>query len=172
MFHKIWPIVHWWFICIIFTYITLACGCWWIDYLKLSCLIQHKHTVLQFYKPEVKWSEVKSLSHVWLFATPWTVAYWSPLSMEFSRQEYWSGLPFPSPFISQKFNINLTELKSRSLQVCVHLRRLEKRVPFLSFLQLPQASWILICGLAIFRAKGTASFWPIILLKGHFYYSA
>ena len=37
------------------------------------------------------------LSHIRLFATPWTVAYQSPLSMEFSRQEYWSGLPFPSP---------------------------------------------------------------------------
>ena len=36
-------------------------------------------------------------SHVWLFATPWTVAHQAPLSMEFSRQEYWSGLPFPSP---------------------------------------------------------------------------
>ena len=46
---------------------------------------------------EVKWSEVKSLSRVWLFATPWTVAYQAPLSMGFSRQEYWSGLPFPSP---------------------------------------------------------------------------
>ena len=31
------------------------------------------------------------------FVTPWTVAYKGPLSMEFSRQEYWSGLPFPSP---------------------------------------------------------------------------
>ena len=41
--------------------------------------------------------EVKSLSCVWLYATPWTVAYKTPLSMEFSRQEYWSGLPFPSP---------------------------------------------------------------------------
>ena len=40
---------------------------------------------------------VKSLSCVWLFATPWTVAYQAPLSMGFSRQEYWSGLPFPSP---------------------------------------------------------------------------
>ena len=40
---------------------------------------------------------MKSLSHVQLFATPWTVAYQAPLSMEFSRQEYWSGLPFPSP---------------------------------------------------------------------------
>ena len=38
----------------------------------------------------------KSLSRVWLFATPWTVAHQAPLSMEFSRQEYWSGLPFPS----------------------------------------------------------------------------
>ena len=43
------------------------------------------------------WSEVKSLSHVWLFVTPWTVAYQASLSMGFSRQEYWSGLPFPSP---------------------------------------------------------------------------
>ena len=41
--------------------------------------------------------EVKSLSRVWLFATPWTVAYQSPQSMGFSIQEYWSGLPFPSP---------------------------------------------------------------------------
>ena len=40
---------------------------------------------------------VQSLSHVRLFATPWTVAYQAPLSMGFSRQEYWSGLPFPSP---------------------------------------------------------------------------
>ena len=36
------------------------------------------------------------LSHVQLFATPWTVAPQSPLSMVFSRQEYWSELPFPS----------------------------------------------------------------------------
>ena len=41
--------------------------------------------------------KVKSLSHVQLFATPWTVALQDPLSMGFSRQKYWSGLPFPSP---------------------------------------------------------------------------
>ena len=41
--------------------------------------------------------KVKSLSRVRLFATPWTVAYQAPLSMGFSRQECWSGLPFPSP---------------------------------------------------------------------------
>ena len=40
--------------------------------------------------------KVKSLSRVRLFATPWTVAYQAPLSMGFSRQEYWSGVPLPS----------------------------------------------------------------------------
>ena len=44
-----------------------------------------------------KWKvKVKSLSRVWLFATPWTAAYQAPLSMGFSRQEYWSGVPLPS----------------------------------------------------------------------------
>ena len=42
-------------------------------------------------------SSVQSLSHVRLFATPWTVAHQPPPSMGFSRQEYWSGLTFPSP---------------------------------------------------------------------------
>ena len=46
---------------------------------------------------EVKWNEVKLLSCVWLFATTWIVAYQDPQSMGFSKQEYWSGLPFPSP---------------------------------------------------------------------------
>ena len=44
-----------------------------------------------------KWKKVKLLSHVLLFATPWTVAPQAPLSMGFFRQEYWSGLPFSSP---------------------------------------------------------------------------
>ena len=41
--------------------------------------------------------ELKSLSRVRLFVTPWTVAHQAPPSMEFSSQEYWSGFPFPSP---------------------------------------------------------------------------
>ena len=45
--------------------------------------------------------KVKSLSHVRLFETPWTVAYQAPPSMGFSKQEYWSGLPFPSPRVSK-----------------------------------------------------------------------
>ena len=45
-----------------------------------------------------KWKvKVKSLSHIRLLATPWTTAYQAPPSMGFSRQEYWGGLPFPSP---------------------------------------------------------------------------
>jgi len=52
------------------------------------------HLTHFMYIKEVK---VKSLSRVRLFVTPWTVARQVPLSMEFSRQEYWSGLPFPSP---------------------------------------------------------------------------
>ena len=45
-------------------------------------------------QPESKWA---SVSRVRLLATPWTVAHQAPLSMEFSRLEYWSGLPCPSP---------------------------------------------------------------------------
>ena len=40
---------------------------------------------------------LRCFSHVWLFAAPWTIARQAPLSVGFSRQEYWSGLPFPSP---------------------------------------------------------------------------
>ena len=50
-----------------------------------------------------KWKvKVKSLSRVWLLATPWTAAYQAPPSMGFSRQEYWSGVPLPSPIIILK----------------------------------------------------------------------
>jgi len=62
-----------------------------------------KNWKLAFYNPHnrdwnrQKWSEMKSLSHVQLFATPWTVAHQAPVSMVFSRQEYWNGLPFPFP---------------------------------------------------------------------------
>ena len=44
-----------------------------------------------------KLSKLKSLSFLRLFATPWTVAHQAPVSVEFSRQEYWSVLPFSSP---------------------------------------------------------------------------
>ena len=47
-----------------------------------------------------KWKvKVKSLSRVWLWATPWTAAHQAPPSMGFSGQQYWSGVPLPSPAI-------------------------------------------------------------------------
>ena len=51
-------------------------------------------------------SEMKLLSCVPFFATPWTAAHQAPLSMGFSRQEYWSGVPFPSP-IKQSSNFSV-----------------------------------------------------------------
>ena len=75
-----------------------------------------------------KWKvKVKSLSHVWLFATRWTAAYQAPPSMGFSRQEYWSGLPLPSPEMStvvQYFEHSLAlpflgiEMKTDLFQSC------------------------------------------------------
>ena len=54
-----------------------------------------------------KWKvKVKSLSRVQLLATPWTVAHQGPLSMGFSRQEYWSGVPLPSPMVTMKLICN------------------------------------------------------------------
>ena len=63
----------------------------------------------------------KSLSHVWLLATPWTAAYQAPPSMGFSRQEYWSGVPLPSPLsdllpsITGSRFIHLISMNSNSL---------------------------------------------------------
>ena len=51
---------------------------------------------ISFFKRNYR-KKVKLLSHVQLFETPWIVAYQAPLSMGFSRQEYWSGLLLPSP---------------------------------------------------------------------------
>ena len=52
-------------------------------------------------------------SRVQLFENPWTVAHQAPLSMGFSRQEYWSGLPFPSPVIVQASAKKRKERKKR-----------------------------------------------------------
>ena len=55
-----------------------------------------------------KWKvKMKSLSHIQLLVTPWTAAYQAPPSMGFSRQEYWSGVPLPSPCIPQ-YNAKIT----------------------------------------------------------------
>ena len=67
-------------------------GTWFLNFEKknidLNCYLQLKSRFC---------AVLSHFSRVWLFATPWTVACQAPLSMEFARQEYWSGLPFPSP---------------------------------------------------------------------------
>ena len=59
--------------------------------------------------------KVKSLSRVQHFVTPWTVAHQAPPSMGFSRQEYWNGLPFPSPGHLPDPGIKPTSLTSPAL---------------------------------------------------------
>ena len=68
---------------------------------QLSCSLRPTATdtpaVLHIQAPRAAWMCACLLSHVRLFVTPWTVALKASLSTKFSRQEYWSGLPFPSP---------------------------------------------------------------------------
>ena len=65
-----------------------------------------------------KWKvKVKSLSRVWLLATPWTVVYQAPPSMGFSGQQYWSGVPLPSPNSVIEGFIHLF-VQGQSLQLC------------------------------------------------------
>ena len=61
--------------------------------------------------------KVKLLSRVRHFTTPWTVAYQAPPSMGFSRQEYWSGLPFPSPTMGYYSVIKKNEI----MTICSHM---------------------------------------------------
>ena len=68
-----------------------------------------------------KWKvKVKSLSCVRLLATPWTAAYQAPPSMGFSRQEYWSGVPLPSPMLTRETRLNLTSLILQSYLEKLH----------------------------------------------------
>ena len=85
-----------------------------------------------------KWKvKVKSLSHVWLFETPWTAAHQAPPSMGFSRQEYWSGVPSPSLMMNPTYMLiyhisrvvwlpearSRTVLSQRSLKFLFHSHR-------------------------------------------------
>ena len=82
----------------------------------------HSDIPFSYWKQEIKlmW-ELHSqylcrvLSYVWLFTAPWTVAHQSPLPMGFSRQEYWSGLPFPTPENLPDPGIELMSLASPAL---------------------------------------------------------
>ena len=93
--------------------ISFSRGSFWLsDQTQVSCIAGRFFTVwatgkaLRIKSLEGTWTfsftqnhilHAQSLSHVWLFAIPLTVACQARLSMGFSKQEYWSGLPFPSP---------------------------------------------------------------------------
>ena len=62
-----------------------------------------------FFSKAWKWKvKVKSLSRFQLFATPWTVAYQAPPPRGFSRQDYWSGFPLPSPLMAEGIVIGIS----------------------------------------------------------------
>ena len=65
------------------------------------------------YKAKEGRTELKSLSCVRLFASPWTAAYQASLSEGFSRQEHWSGLPFPSPAKEEHAKRDMTNIKDK-----------------------------------------------------------
>ena len=90
--------------------------------------------------------KVKSLSRVRLFATPWTAAHQAPPSMGPSQQEYWSGVPLPSPSSCQ---LSLEIYKSAHLRCKAYLFK----NLFLAMLGLPcdawtSPQWLLSCGMA------------------------
>ena len=78
---------------------------------KLIQFQENTETGLKWTKTLADYLEVKCLSRVRHFATPWTVAYQAPQSMGCSRQEHWSGLPFPSP-------MHESESESEVAQLC------------------------------------------------------
>ena len=74
-----------------------SCSPWGCKWTATTIFLSRNKNNLNFsYSYEMK-VKVKLLSHVRLYATPWTVTHQAPQSMEFSKQEYWSALPFPSP---------------------------------------------------------------------------
>ena len=83
------------------------CFLFYCSIVDLQCCINHFCSAKWFSYTYMWW--FSSLSRVWLFATPWTVASQAAQSMGFSRQEYWNGLPFPSQgiFLTQGSKLHL-----------------------------------------------------------------
>ena len=110
-----------------------------------------------------KWKvKVKSLSRVRLFATPWIAAYQAPPSMGFSRQEYWSGVPLPSPPLR-------TRLGQQKLVYWWHLYKF----PF-ALCPLKRTGWAFL-ELVRVCAKPWAALWTslaIVLFTVHWYSKA
>ena len=86
----------------------ISCFCTWQLSFQLGCTLD-KRTSNTFFSMCV-------FSHGWLFGIPWTIACQTPLSMEFSSQEYWSGLPLPTPRDLSNPGIESASLKSPALE--------------------------------------------------------
>ena len=104
-------------------------------------------------KKAVQFSSIQLLSHVWLFATPWIAAYQAPQSIGFSRQEYWSGVPLPSPqWLYRPLLLWITiincillffrDLKNVNLNVCLFSGIVNQSVQSLSCVWLFATPWI------------------------------
>ena len=78
--------------------------------------------------------KVKSLSRAQLLATPWTAAYQAPPSVGFSRQEYWSGVPSPSPLIPLSIDISCVDLKAKEAAVLSRMMQVSARGALLAVL--------------------------------------
>ena len=96
------------------------------------------------------------LSHVQLFATPWTIARQAPLSMGFPRQEYWSGLPCPPPWDLLNPGIELESLKSPTLAGGFFTTSTTWEALISKILLFYRV--VIIAGIHV---------WPLILLLGH-----
>jgi len=83
------------FLCVCLCVCVCVCVC--VCLCVSVCVLCYLMLSPNFPDPKIKKVKVKLLSRVQLFATPWTIAYQASPSLGFSRQEYWSGLPFPSP---------------------------------------------------------------------------
>ena len=95
--------------------------CKYLSWQTLSGTISVQAYSLPGFLFQVKW-KYKLLSRAQFFATPWTVAHQAPPSMKFSRQEYWSGLPFPSHGIFLAHGSNPGLLHCRQILYCLSHR--------------------------------------------------
>ena len=90
-----------------------------------------------------KWKvTVKSLSHVRLLATPWTAAHQAPPSMGFSRQEYWSGVPLPSPLLHCRWRLIIFTMPL----ACVNFFFICKKICFILQKKSYPLFWVILSG--------------------------
>ena len=107
-----------------------------------------------------KWKvKVKSLSRVWLLATPWSAAYQAPPSMGFSGQEYWSGVPLPSPLYMYTCELNFTGYSITILIpfVTLKLANLHKNATFIG-------NWVYIFKIRKFPLAIFLIIWDILII--------